>query len=1419
MRPHRLWITAFGSFPTREEVDFDALAEAGLFLIHGPTGAGKTTVLDALCYALYGRVPGKRDSAKSLRCDHAPPGAGPEVTLEVTIRGRRLKITRSPAWQRPKRRGAGTTKENEKAVVQELTSSGEWIGLTTRIDEAGDLIGTLLGMNAEQFFQVAMLPQGDFAKFLRADGEDRRRVLERLFSVKVYAAAESWLADRRTEAHREQQALRKEVDFAVKRLEEAAGPGLLATLAGDATLTGDATWAGDAVLTGDAALAEAVTAAGDAPRAGADARDGTDARNGTPGLFSLPPGPSGTGPAAGIAPQEDGGDLPTPPSAEDDPLAWAAALEEAAVAAAAELRRGSTGGQEAVRQARARLEYGVALADRRRRHAEALARGRALEESAEERADLEAVLAEAARADRVLPLIQAVEQRAEIAAKSARLAADALARALPLIGTGQDGAPGHSGGQDGAFGRLGGEDGAPGHSGGQGGASGCLGGRDGVSAGLPGAWGGRDVPPERLAALARARRDEITRLGELRAEESRLTEIIRERELAVREIDGLATAQAETDARLAVLPGLRQEAEDSLAAARLAAARIPAAESVAEAAAARLRAAERRDDLAARLAAARRELAAALFAMPALSARLDQEVPSALPGVSLSPGAAIPSAIPGGVRKVDGAVLRELLVSLERECGRELDGLEGLRSDEARVAELTGSLAALDTELVEAAERDAALRERQRELPARLTEVSARLAETRTGAAEIPAARARADTAAARLEAARRRDALRAELEGARAVQAEAVDSAQRARDLHQDVRQARIDGMAAELAVKLAPGEPCAVCGSPEHPAPATAAREAPTAEDERAAQGAYDAAAERRRAAENVVTALASRLDEALAVAGDLAVGQAEEILEAAGRELAGLTAVAGAEAALAAEADRVAAELEDVRTQAAEIARLLTERRTRQAGWRAEHERLASRLDEARGADPTVQVRRDRLAREAALLAAAVAAATGVVELAAAHREASAGIDLTAELAALALREADGELTVLRESAGAEPRLAAEAVRIGAELDGLGERSRGLAVTLAARRTDEERLAAEAGRLSARLDEARGGDPTLATRLDRLADEAELLTEAVEATRQELSATAELVAARDAAQAAAVEAGFLGAGDAHAAARPLAERQEKTERLRELDRERAAVAAVLADPELVAAAAEPEPDLGELQAARDAADAAQAGLLSAGHQAETRLARLTALRAELAGCLELWRPAERRHHLADGLAALTGGTSGDNRWRMRLSAYVLGERLRQVVESANERLDRMSGGRYLLEHDLGRTAGDRSRSGGGLGLRILDGWTGIDRDPATLSGGESFITSLALALGLADVVTAEAGGVELGTLFIDEGFGTLDEDTLDAVLDILDGLRDGGRAVGIVSHVTELRTRIPAQLRVRKERRGSTLSVFVS
>uniref|UniRef100_UPI0005AA00C4 SbcC/MukB-like Walker B domain-containing protein n=1 Tax=Streptacidiphilus neutrinimicus TaxID=105420 RepID=UPI0005AA00C4 len=175
------------------------------------------------------------------------------------------------------------------------------------------------------------------------------------------------------------------------------------------------------------------------------------------------------------------------------------------------------------------------------------------------------------------------------------------------------------------------------------------------------------------------------------------------------------------------------------------------------------------------------------------------------------------------------------------------------------------------------------------------------------------------------------------------------------------------------------------------------------------------------------------------------------------------------------------------------------------------------------------------------------------------------------------------------------------------------------------------------------------------------------------------------------------------------------------------------------------------------------------------------------------------------------ATELSHLVAGTSKSNELRMSLENYVLAARLEQVAAAAGARLRIMSGGRYTLEHTDARVRGN-ARSG--LGLQVLDSWTGLYRDTATLSGGESFFASLALALGLADVVTDEAGGMPLDTLFIDEGFGALDPDTLEEVMSVLDSLRERDRAVGIVSHVAELRDRIPQQLTVRKTRSGSSL-----
>ncbi|MDX3853569.1 SMC family ATPase [Streptomyces sp. AK02-01A] len=225
MRLHRLAITAFGPFATTQEVDFDALSTAGLFLLHGPTGAGKTSVLDAVCYALYGAVPGARQSpGATLRSDHAPVGTFTEICLELTVGGRRLEITRRPAQRRPKKRSTGFTTEKAQSWLREYdTDSGAWRALSRSHQEIGEEIGLLLGMNREQFCQVVLLPQGDFARFLRADAEARGKLLGRLFDTRRFAAVEERLAELRRAAEHQVRAGDDRLLGIAQRIAQAAG--------------------------------------------------------------------------------------------------------------------------------------------------------------------------------------------------------------------------------------------------------------------------------------------------------------------------------------------------------------------------------------------------------------------------------------------------------------------------------------------------------------------------------------------------------------------------------------------------------------------------------------------------------------------------------------------------------------------------------------------------------------------------------------------------------------------------------------------------------------------------------------------------------------------------------------------------------------------------------------------------------------------------------------------------------------------------------------------------------------------------------------------------------------------------------------------------------------------------------------------
>jgi len=334
--------------------------------------------------------------------------------------------------------------------------------------------------------------------------------------------------------------------------------------------------------------------------------------------------------------------------------------------------------------------------------------------------------------------------------------------------------------------------------------------------------------------------------------------------------------------------------------------------------------------------------------------------------------------------------------------------------------------------------------------------------------------------------------------------------------------------------------------------------------------------------------------------------------------------------------------------------------------------------------------------------------------------------------------------------------------------------------------------------------------GGAPDLASALRAARTAADALTAAADAVDAAARAADARIAAHDGAVRASADAGFAGMDDARAAGREAAWRSATDRAIREHEAASAAVGDQLADPELDVPL-EPAADVTGALAAAEAASEVHKSAVAALARAQRRAEQLVGLLPELDTLLAEFGPLAERSAEIHRLADLANG-QGANTLRMTLSSFVLAARLEEVAAAASHRLLRMTAGRYSLVHTDSRRGGGRS----GLGLLACDAWTGADRDTSTLSGGETFMASLALALGLADVVTEEAGGTRIEALFVDEGFGSLDEETLEEVMNVLDGLREGGRCVGIVSHVSELRQRIPAQVRVRKGHSGSTVSV---
>ncbi|WP_432180820.1 AAA family ATPase [Streptomyces sp. NBC_00063] len=994
MRLHRLRITAFGPFGASQEVDFDNLSSAGLFLLHGPTGAGKTSVLDAVCYALYGSVPGVRQGSgqgTSLRSDHAAPATRTEVTLDLTVAGRRLELTRQPPWERPKKRGTGTTMDKAQSWLREYdATAGTWKDLSRSHQEIGEEISQLLGMSKEQFCQVVLLPQGDFARFLRADAEARGKLLGRLFDTRRFAAAEQRLAEQRRAAESEVRAADAELLADAHRMQQAAGN-----------------------------IVELPA---------------TDAAPGDPGLA-------------------------------DSVLTWAAVARSTARERLTVAHLALTAADAARTEAQRELACVQEVQRLQRRFEEARERAARLDERADEHRRVQERMRRGRKAEAVAPAL-ALREAAEAEHRRAT-SGDARARAV-----------------------------------------------------LPESFD--DAGAAGLAAAARKTAEELGGLESARRAELRLTELDGQRR------------------------GLDRE--------------------------------ERADD------------------------ELLQDADNWLAGWD-------------GTR----AALQEAVESAQEAA--------------TRAEHLAGQL----------------------------------------------------EPAQEKLEAARRRDRLSGEVADARTRTLRAREEAAASHEFWLGLKEQRLNGIAAELAAQLVPGESCAVCGSTEHPDPMRKTAEHVGRDAEESALAAY------RRA--------------------DEARSEQESRLAAVRESLAAATAAAG-------------------ETSALELAAAAEELRARHAEARG----LASGLHAAREALGQAEGEHDRrLAAQQEAARRAVARAT--------------------------LRE-----SVDREQAVLESELV---------------QARGSEASVGARAAQLESLAAQ---LTAAADAARGADESAKRLKDadaRLAD-------------------------------AAFRAGFDTPEAAAAALLDDAQHRDLQHRLDARQSEEASVRAVLAEDDTAAAARQSPADVPAAQRTAEAADRRVRDAASARDDADRRCTEIDRLSARCATAVRRLAPLRAAYDRVARMAGLAAGTSADNERKMRLESYVLAARLEQVAAAATARLARMSSGRYTLVHSDGRTGRGRS----GLGLHVVDAWTGRERDTATLSGGETFFASLALALGLADVVTDEAGGVRLDTLFIDEGFGSLDDQTLDEVLDVLDSLRERDRSVGIVSHVADLRRRVHAQLEIVKGRSGSVV-----
>jgi len=406
---------------------------------------------------------------------------------------------------------------------------------------------------------------------------------------------------------------------------------------------------------------------------------------------------------------------------------------------------------------------------------------------------------------------------------------------------------------------------------------------------------------------------------------------------------------------------------------------------------------------------------------------------------------------------------------------------------------------------------------------------------------------------------------------------------------------------------------------------------------------------------------------------------------------------------------------------------------------------------------------------------------------------------------------LADADAEVEAARRARAHRDTLASQRAQLVA-LAAEAEESRAtLAESLTGARARVAALTATVEAESAAVDDARGTYDTVAARVAHATSVRDAARAALRARDDHARAEDARAAAREDLDARLAASPFADAEAAATALRDPAVVTRLSAALAEHDAQLAATRARMLELELeLAGAPEERVDTAESQAALSAADQARTAALEAEHAARSQVTALRDLGLQIddayAGIGVRADEAAAITRLADTLAG-----RAPNTMKMDLETFVLAAELEEIVAAANTRLADMSSGRYRLQHTDARAA---RGAASGLGLEILDGFTGQARPAQSLSGGETFLASLSLALGLAEVVTARAGGVRLDTLFVDEGFGSLDDDTLDLAMRTLDELRQGGRTVGVISHVAAMREQLPAQLAVEATPQGPSI-----